>query len=162
VLYEIVNVVLVYFNQNAGEAGVYFASRPCKVTKNASVNCVRSVVSQSFRLLPTHSRCRGCFYFHLITLRHTPQSVGLLWRRDRPVAELSTWQHKHSNRQTSMPSVGFEPTIPARARLQTYALDRAATGIGVYGVHFPFLHYSKTTCIILRYLFCPLRQGIDY
>jgi hypothetical protein len=28
-------------------------------------------------------------YFHLITLRHTPQSVGLLWTRDRPVAETS-------------------------------------------------------------------------
>jgi hypothetical protein len=28
--------------------------------------------------------------FHLITLRHTPQSVGLLWTRDRPVAETST------------------------------------------------------------------------
>jgi hypothetical protein len=30
------------------------------------------------------------FYFHLITLRHTPQSVGLLWTRDRPFAEIST------------------------------------------------------------------------
>jgi hypothetical protein len=29
-------------------------------------------------------------YFHLITLRHTSQSVGLLWTRDRPVAETST------------------------------------------------------------------------
>jgi hypothetical protein len=29
-------------------------------------------------------------YFHLIMLRHTPQSVGLLWTRDRPVAETST------------------------------------------------------------------------
>jgi hypothetical protein len=29
-------------------------------------------------------------YFHLLTLRHTPQSVGLLWTRDRPVAETST------------------------------------------------------------------------
>jgi hypothetical protein len=29
-------------------------------------------------------------YFHLITLRHTQQSVGLLWTRDRPVAETST------------------------------------------------------------------------
>jgi hypothetical protein len=29
-------------------------------------------------------------YFHLITLRHTPQSVGLLWTRDQPVAETST------------------------------------------------------------------------
>jgi hypothetical protein len=35
-------------------------------------------------------------YFHLITLRHTPQSVGLLWTRDRPVAETYKWQHKHS------------------------------------------------------------------
>jgi hypothetical protein len=29
-----------------------------------------------------------------------------------------------------MPPVGFEPPIPASARPQTYALDRAATGIG--------------------------------
>ena len=28
-----------------------------------------------------------------------------------------------------MPLVGFEPTIPAGERPQTYALDRAATGI---------------------------------
>jgi hypothetical protein len=28
-----------------------------------------------------------------------------------------------------MPLVGFEPMIPASARPQTYALDRAATGI---------------------------------
>jgi hypothetical protein len=35
-------------------------------------------------------------YFHLITLRHTLQPVGLLWTRDRPDAETSTWQHKHS------------------------------------------------------------------
>jgi hypothetical protein len=27
---------------------------------------------------------------HLITFRHTLQSVGLLWARDRPVAETST------------------------------------------------------------------------
>jgi hypothetical protein len=29
-------------------------------------------------------------YFHLNTLRYTPQSVGLLWTRDRSVAETST------------------------------------------------------------------------
>ena len=29
-----------------------------------------------------------------------------------------------------MPQVGFEPTIPASERPQTYALDRAATGTG--------------------------------
>ena len=31
-----------------------------------------------------------------------------------------------------MPPVGFEPTISAGERLQTYALDRAATGTGCY------------------------------
>ena len=30
-----------------------------------------------------------------------------------------------------MPPVGFEPTILAGERLQTYALDRAATGTGI-------------------------------
>ena len=30
-----------------------------------------------------------------------------------------------------MPQVGFEPTISAGERPQTYALDRAATGIGI-------------------------------
>jgi ABC-type tungstate transport system substrate-binding protein len=34
--------------------------------------------------------CVEGFYFHLITLKHTPQSVGLLWTRDRPVAKTST------------------------------------------------------------------------
>jgi len=29
-----------------------------------------------------------------------------------------------------MPTVGFEPTISANERPQTYALDRAATGTG--------------------------------
>jgi hypothetical protein len=30
-----------------------------------------------------------------------------------------------------MPQVGFEPAIPTSARPQTYALDPAATGIGI-------------------------------
>ena len=35
------------------------------------------------------------------------------------------------NRETYMPLVGFEPTISAGERPQTYALDRAATGTSV-------------------------------
>ena len=38
--------------------------------------------------------------------------------------------HNTHNRQTSMPPVGFKPTISAGERPQTYALDRAATGAG--------------------------------
>ena len=37
---------------------------------------------------------------------------------------------QHSQ-QTSMPRVGFEPTIAAGERPQIYALDRAATGTGM-------------------------------
>jgi hypothetical protein len=33
-------------------------------------------------------------------------------------------------RKPSMPPVSFEPTIPASERVQTYALDSMATGIG--------------------------------
>jgi hypothetical protein len=34
-----------------------------------------------------------------------------------------------------MPLVGFEPMIPASARSQTYALDRAAAGISLIMKH---------------------------
>ena len=37
---------------------------------------------------------------------------------------------QHSQRQTSVPPAGFEPTIPASERPQTHAFDRAATGTG--------------------------------
>ena len=50
------------------------------------------------------------------------------WRVRRRDLYLST--HKNHNRQTSLPPVGFEPTIPAGERPQTCALDRAATGTG--------------------------------
>jgi hypothetical protein len=59
----------------------------------------------------------------------TLHSVGLLWTRDHPDAETSTWQHKSHKRQTSMTSAVFESTIPASERPQIQVLDRAATGI---------------------------------
>ena len=46
--------------------------------------------------------------------------------------------HNTHNRQTSMPPVGFEPTISAGERPQTYALERAATGTGRLNIlHYP-------------------------
>jgi hypothetical protein len=50
------------------------------------------------------------------------------WSSRRRELYLTT-QNTH-NRQTSMPPVGLEPMISAGERLQTYALDRAATGTG--------------------------------
>ena len=43
--------------------------------------------------------------------------------------------HNTHNRQTSMPRVGFEPTISACERPKTYALDHAATGTGKQAVY---------------------------
>ena len=60
-----------------------------------------------------------------ITFRRTPLEEWSVRRRD---LYLST--HNTQKRQTSMPSAGFEPAIPASERPQTHALDRAATGIG--------------------------------
>jgi hypothetical protein len=46
--------------------------------------------SPSLFYLLVHSRCPGCLFSLDHTQTHTPQSVGLLWTRDRPVAETST------------------------------------------------------------------------
>ena len=75
-------------------------------------------------LLSTHCRCT---WSH----SNTRHSVGLLWTGDQPVAETSTWQHTSltRDRYSCPPPVGFEPTIPARERRQTHALDRAGKGI---------------------------------
>ena len=60
----------------------------------------------------------------------TPHSVRLLWTSDHPDAKISPWQYTTLTRETPMPPVGFESTIPASERLQTPALDRTVIGIG--------------------------------
>jgi hypothetical protein len=84
--------------------------------------------------LPAHSGP-----WHLIQYRnHFSQKVGFLGQ----VISLSqglylnTGQHKHRikayTHQTSMPWVGFEPTIPASERVKTvHVSDRAATVTGM-------------------------------
>jgi hypothetical protein len=68
---------------------------------------------------------------------HFSQTVGLLRRVISPSQSLylNTGQHKHRvntyTHQTSIPWVGFEPTIPASEWAKTvHALDRAATVTG--------------------------------
>jgi hypothetical protein len=60
-------------------------------------------------------------YFHLITLRHTAQSAGLLWTRDRSVAETSTLKHKHCTRDK-------HPCHPGGIRTRNPS-KRAAAGL---------------------------------
>jgi len=64
------------------------------------------------------------------------------WSARRRDLYLTT--HDTHNKQTSMPPVGFEPTISAGERPQTHALDRAATGTDQHSslLHIP---YSPST-----------------
>ena len=80
---------------------------------------------------PRPPHCRG----FVITPKHTtvgrtPLDEGSARRRD-----LYLTTHNTHNRQTSMPLVGFEPAIPPSVRSQTHALNRAATGTGIYTVY---------------------------
>jgi hypothetical protein len=57
------------------------------------------------------------------TVGRAPLDEWSIRRRDLYLTTRNT-----HNRQTSMPPVGFETTIPAGERPQTYTLDRAVTG----------------------------------
>jgi len=56
-----------------------------------------------------------------------------------------------------MPPVGFEPTISAGDRPQTYALDRAATGTGTFLLHKLHIVWQETrhNTLILKLSVCP-------
>ena len=62
-----------------------------------------------------------------VKVGRTPLDEWSFRRRD-----LYLTTHNTHNRQTSMPPVGFKPTISAAERPKTYALDRAATGTGKF------------------------------
>ena len=81
------------------------------------------VMASSFLMFLDHTQRR-------ITAGRTPLDEWSARRRDLYL----TTQNTH-NRQTSMPPVGFEPTISARFRPQTCAIDRAATGTGLVEVY---------------------------
>jgi hypothetical protein len=81
----------------------------------------------------------GLFFSSVI---YFTQTVRLLGRGISPSQglNLNTGQHKHRinayTHQTSMPWVGFEPTIPVFERATTvHAFDRAATVIGSISVY---------------------------
>jgi hypothetical protein len=50
-----------------------------------------------------------------------------------------------------MPSVGFEPTIAAGERPQTYALDRVATGTGIiHRINIDYVRYDIAPAVTLE------------
>jgi hypothetical protein len=111
--------------------------------KNAVVKCTSSVRTYRYILLqegdifvcfwrnsPQWARPSSFTRFlnHIqrrTTVGRTPLDEWSVRRRD-----LYLITHNTHNRKTSMPLVGFEPTISAGERPQTYGLDRAATATG--------------------------------
>jgi hypothetical protein len=105
--------------------------------------------------LPAHSGPRPLIQFR----NHFSQTVGLLGRviSSSQGRYLNTGQHKHRintyTYQTSMPWVGFEPTIPASERAKAFhALDRAATVTGetLYAVLNNYI--ANSNCGTVKYV----------
>jgi hypothetical protein len=98
-----------------------------------------------------------------ITHNEAPQSVGLLWRSDQLVAENPyLTAHNTHKRQTSVPTLGFEPTISASEWSQTYTLDLAATGTSSPTSVHKLIH--QTICLTVETsgsarLFCSAVKG---
>jgi hypothetical protein len=83
-------------------------------------------------------------FLNLYTVGRTP------WTVDQPVARRlhtqRTAQTQNKRTQTSMPRMGFEPTIPVLKRKKTvHALDRAATLIGTVNITDQFLSGTVVT-----------------
>ena len=96
-------------------------------------------ISCSDLFLPSQCTCRGLL-LHLITLKtHTHTQVTRTRTPTRCMTPLDKWSahrrdlyrttHNTHNRQTALPSAGFEPKVPARERPQNYPLGLAATGV---------------------------------
>lgn len=78
-------------------------------------------------------------------------SVGLLWMRDRPVSDTSTWQHTTITIDIyPCHPEEFEPATPSSEPRQTHALHRAATVIGFLFTYLLYLFVVKSVCRSVR------------
>ena len=81
---------------------------------------------------PTHTHTHTHTYTHPHTHIHTTDRTIHSKCSVRHTGHyLHNTIHIKQNRPTSIPSVEFEPVIPAIKRLQTGALDRMANGLGL-------------------------------
>jgi hypothetical protein len=84
-----------------------------------------------WRNSPQWARASSFTRFLDHTQRHTTVGRTPLYEWSTRRRDLYLTTHNTHNRQTSMRPVGFEITISAGERPQTYALDGAATGTGI-------------------------------
>ena len=101
-----------------------------------TINCMQEMHPVRHLLLNSITTYWVWLFIHEVsrlhtTAHHSQQDFLEQWPA-RP-RDLYLITHNTHNRQTSVPSVGFESTTPAGERPQTYALDRAVTGTGAHG-----------------------------
>ena len=120
----------------------------------------RSVLAKEFPI-----RCENehtTFHFFSLLAQQPPVGQGLLIHvvfRSRTTTQHSRQDSsgQHS-KQKSMPSlVGFEPTIAAGKRPQTYALDRAAIGSGLPYCNCLFFWGGGVTTLLVVFSTAPQR-----
>ena len=111
-----------------------------QINKNINTSLQLGQTWERYRRLPTDT-----------TVGRNPLDVWSARRKD-----LYLTIHNTRNRQTSMPSVGFEPTIPEGERPQNYALDRAATGTGTINISSVYVSFRTAVCIFYENI-CSLR-----
>ena len=85
------------------------------------------------------------------TQRDAPQSVGLLWTSDQPDEETLIWQHITQQTDVHVPRWDSNQQSPG-GRPQTYASDRAATGIG-------WTHLTVKCTLVQALRFCTGRTA---
>ena len=87
------------------------------------------IVGVQVTVAPDDTQTHTHTHTHTLTLTHgkTPLDEGSTRGRDLYLTKLNI-----HNKLTFMPTVGFEPVIPARERPQTYALDCASIGISLF------------------------------
>ena len=88
----------------------------------------------------------------LTTFGRTPLDE---WSARRTDPHLTT-----HNTQTSMPPVGFEPTISADKRPQNYALNHMATGIEIY--IYIYIYISIFVCVCFNIISLPAEMTIKW
>jgi hypothetical protein len=110
---------------------------------------------------PRFVRFHGHTHLRHTTVGRTPLDEGPARRRD-----LYLTTHNTHKRQTSMPPLGFEPTVLVSERPKTHALDRTATGIG--GQHilpvsylYDTFKYNSQTVAKYRLYTCYIQQAAD-
>jgi hypothetical protein len=114
---------------------------------NASMSCINLSL---FPVAPTLEHSASVKLFVSLQFLN-PKTVGRTpWTGDQAVARPLLTQTQNERRHTSMPWMGYEPTIPVFERAKSvHALNRAATVIDLCNVYFLIKIYVcllKTRC----------------